>query len=398
MKKFLLFVTALVVILAALAIFLVATTPHQTAGIRFPLGARERALIAEVPASAEAFVVIPTAAALDAKLHANPITRNVMTSWTAGQSLPRPWMIGSADLVAWRSGKQTHYFLLLDALRATVVRMFNTGGAVMINATGEPPIDSAAISQIIDLASRLPPGDALVVQRQAARGAYPPIGRPVVTSVSVSDSAITMTSVAEVTSSSAPSDRLKPVLHFPRSAVLSAAFVQPPRVIADLNRLFGAKVSTLFDDGGMVAIYNVDSHKLLPRPLGVIALHNDPQKKAIVDSFRQAEAIGIRMRTAEIGDTLALSFDDSIDQYQQDVFEQAPAGNLWSMRIDPQRLVPILNDLGQNIGLRIAAPRLFRSARDLATWIGGLEQAKTIEATDSTDGSIETLQVHIATK
>ena len=68
------------------------------------------------------------------------------------------------------------------------------------------------------------------------------------------------------------------------------------------------------------------------------------------------------------------------------------------MRIDPQRLVPILNDLGQNVGLRIVAPRLFRSARDLGTWIGGLEQAKTNEATDSTDVATETLQVRIVAK
>ena len=68
------------------------------------------------------------------------------------------------------------------------------------------------------------------------------------------------------------------------------------------------------------------------------------------------------------------------------------------MRIDPQRLVPILNDLGDNLGLRIAAPRLFRSTRDLAAWIGGLEQAKVIEATDSGQGAEETLQVRIGAK
>ncbi|HEX9492034.1 MAG TPA: hypothetical protein VGA33_02120, partial [Thermoanaerobaculia bacterium] len=115
-------------------------------------------------------------------------------------------------------------------------------------------------------------------------------------------------------------------------------------------------------------------------------------------SFRKAEAIGIRARTAEVGGNIALAFDDSIDQYQKDVFDDAPAASQWAMRIDPQRLVPILNELGQNVGLRIVAPRLFRSARDLEQWIGGLEQAKTIDATDSADSQWETLTVRIAAK
>jgi hypothetical protein len=80
------------------------------------------------------------------------------------------------------------------------------------------------------------------------------------------------------------------------------------------------------------------------------------------------------------------------------VFDPAPQANQWAMRIDAPRLVPILNDLQQNIGLRIAAPRTYRSARDLAAWIGELEQAKTIEATDSGDSQTETLHVRISAK
>ncbi|HLJ73480.1 MAG TPA: hypothetical protein VKU62_02760, partial [Thermoanaerobaculia bacterium] len=59
---------------------------------------------------------------------------------------------------------------------------------------------------------------------------------------------------------------------------------------------------------------------------------------------------------------------------------------------------PILNDLRDNLGLRIVAPRLYRSARDLEGWISGLEQAKVIDATDSVDASGETLTVRIAAK
>jgi hypothetical protein len=401
MRKFLIFVVLLILVVAGIGFILVATTPRQSAGIHAPLGARERALIAQVPASAEAFAIIPTAAALDAKLHANPISRTAIESWKANQPLPRPWMIGAADLIAWKRGKETRYFLHLDPFRAVIVRMYlmaggNISETLRINAPAETPIDSATMSHIVDLASRLPAGDALVVQRESARGAYPPMGRPTVTSVQVTESEIRLTSVGPAL---AGIDQLKPVPHqFPRSAILSASFTTPPRVVGDLNRLFGAKVSTLLEDGGAICIYNVDTHKLLPRPLGVIVLPNDPQRRQIVDSFRKAESIGIHARTAEIGDNLVLSFDDSINQYQKDAFDPAPAGNQWTVRLDPPRLVPILNELGQNLGLRIAAPRLFRSARDLDQWISGLEQAKVIEASDSADSQGETLQVRIAAK
>jgi hypothetical protein len=385
-RKILISLVVIIAIIAGIAVFLLFTKPAQSADTR--------ALIAQVPATADAFAIIPHAAALDTKLHLNPITRSAIAKWSSNHPFPSPWMIGGADLVAWKSGDQIRYFVRTDRLRGFLIRTF--GKDVSIDSTGEPPIDAGEVARILDLAAKLPAGDALVVQRESGRGAYPPIGRPAVTSVAINPTEINMTSVSRA---DARPDGMKSVPHtFPRGAILSTAFTEPPRIVGDLNRLFGTKISTLFEQGGTLCIYNVDSKKLLPRPLGVIVLPNDPQRRAILDSFRQAEAIGIRIRTVEMGDTIAISFDDSINLYQKDAFDPAPQANQWAMRIDAPRLVPILNDLQGNIGLRIAAPRLYRSARDLASWIGELEQAKTIEATDSADGLNETLHVRISAK
>ncbi len=388
MRSLAIFLVILLIIVAAVAVFLVATMPRQVAGIHAPLGQRERNLIAQVPASAEAFAIVPTAAAVDAKLRANPITREAMEKWRANQPLPQPWMIGDADLIAWKSNGAMHYFLRVDPFRAFIVRILGHGQ--IISSPGEQPVDS----EIVDLASRLPPGDLLVVQRENARGAFPPIARPAVTSVAVTASEIRLTSVAPPPSAaSAGPARAPHPTRFPRGAILSAAFISPPRIISDLNRLFGTKVSALFDDGGMLCIYDVDLRKLLPRPLGVFVLPDDPQRRAIADSFHSL------VRSGQKDGMLLLSFDHSIEQYQKDVFEQpAVVGNAWTVLLDPPRLVPILNSLGENLGLRIAAPRLFRSARDLGHWISGLEQAKVIEASDSADFRGETLQVRIAAK
>src|SRR2546428_8580218 len=88
LRSFLIFVVIVAVIVGAAAVYLTITTPHQSAGIRFPMTAEERALVAQVPASAEWFAVIPAAAALDAKLRANPITSEALDSWRGRNSVP----------------------------------------------------------------------------------------------------------------------------------------------------------------------------------------------------------------------------------------------------------------------------------------------------------------------
>jgi len=299
-------------------------------------------------------------------------------------------MVGGADLLVWKSVGTTRYFVRLDPFRAFIVRIF--GHAQLLAPSEEQPIDSASAAQIVDLASRLPAGDAFVVQRESARGAYPPIARPAVTAVSVTPSEIRLVSVGAAVPGGPAAGTAAAPPKFPRGAVLSVNYTSPPRAVTELDRLFGTKMSTLFDDGGTLCVYDVDVRKLLPRPLGVFVLPDDPRRRAVVDSLHDL------VRTGQKDGMLLLSFDHSIDQYQKDVFDEPAAGNQWNVRIDPSRMVPILNSLGDNLGLRILAPRLFRSARDLDQWIGGLEQAKVIEASDSADSHGETLQVRIAAK
>ena len=391
MRKLFLAILAFVAIVAAIAIYFFATTPRRGAGVRFPLTEEQRALVAQVPESAEAFAFIPAAAAFEAKVRANPITRDAVVSWEEQHSIPARWMLGGADVLLWReSGGGTHYLVRADPVRSMFVH----------NEPPGEPIAAAERDAILALAANLPPGDAFVVQRTESRGAFPPIARPAVSSVSIAGDAIEITSRAQSTSA----NRQPPTAsRFPRAALLTATFTEPPRIVDDLNRLFGTKVSSLLENGGSIAIYDIDARKLLPRPLGVIAVPADDQRRAafgeFLDRARMAEAVGVRVRTAEKDGQLLLSFDDSIDTYLQDAFEPGrwPAGR-WAVRMDAQRLVPIVRSLSDSIGLRVAAPRLFRSARDLDRWIGGLERASTIEAADSDDGASEVLRVRIAAK
>ncbi len=387
-------IVALIVVVAALAgamaIYLFVTTPSRGAGVRLPLSAEQRALLAQVPASAESFALIPTAAALESKLRANPITHDALASWEEQASLPRPWMLGGADLLVWRdAGGGTRYLVRADPLRSLFVR----------NEPAGNPIDAGELDAILALAAKLPPGDALVVQRKESRGAFPPIGRPAVTSVGISPEAIDLTSAGP----SSGSSRAEARFTYPRSAILTASFAEMPRLVEDLNRLFGTKVSPLLENGGTIAIYDVETRKLLPRPLGVIAVPAGDARRAalreLVDRAKQAEALGVEVRAGEYGGELVFSFDRSFDMYLKDgvVPRRWPPGR-WSLRADPRRLAPIVRQLSDSLGLRIAAPRLFRSARDLDRWIGGLEHATAIDAVDADDGSAEVLRVRISAK
>jgi hypothetical protein len=414
LRTFLVVLLIVLALIGAIAIYLVATTPKESAGIRFPLTPSQRALVASIPATAESFALIPNAAALEAKLGANPVTREAMDEYRQRVTLPSPWMLGRADVIAWRSGKATTYFIRLDFARSLVARIYlmiagDAGSTrVLINASDEEPIAPAEVDSLLALASSLPPGEALVVQREQSRGAYPPIGRPAVSTISVSPSTIDIASVSPVLPANQPAPAGLPAPHgYPRKAILTAAFTSAPRLIEEMNRLIGAKASVLLRDGGAIALYSVDTNKLLPRPREVLILPATPERRAILQEFAQQtvplglrETVGFHIETAEVNGELLVAFDDdSIAKYKSDTLD-APslAGNAWSLHLDPERALPMLEGVSDAPGLRFLAPRLYRSARDLGAWIEHLKGARSIEAAANTSATGEQLRVRIAAK
>ena len=129
-RKILIFVVALVVAVIAIGAIVFFNSKTESADVR--------TLVAQVPASADAFVIVPKAAAFDAKLRINPVTRVRLASV---RDLPHSWMMGNASLVAWKTGDQTHYLVRADALRAFLIRTF--GNNIAINGSGEPPLSSS---------------------------------------------------------------------------------------------------------------------------------------------------------------------------------------------------------------------------------------------------------------
>src|SRR5438045_7091405 len=164
-KKFVIIVVVAVAIVAVAAVYLVATTPSESRGVQFPLAGSQRALVANVPATANAFALIPSVVAVQEKLLANPATHDVVEQWTEKQDFPPSWILGGADVLAFRSGKQTSYLVRLDPLRAVLARTVlmisgDTSARVMINAPQESPIDASELRPLLELMHGLPTGDA----------------------------------------------------------------------------------------------------------------------------------------------------------------------------------------------------------------------------------------------
>jgi hypothetical protein len=402
-RTFLVVLLIVLVVIGAAALYLIVTTPKENAGLRLPLTPAQRALIATVPVSAESFALIPNAAALEAKLRANPVTAAAVDEYRQRATLPSPWMLGGADVVAWRSGKATTYFVKLDPVRSLLAHLYLmvAGDAgptrVLINASDEPPIPAAEIDQLLALGGSLPAGEALVVQREESRGAYPPIGRPAMSMVSISPASIDIASVAHANGGTPAG---LPAPHrFARNAILTASFSSAPRLIEEANRLLGTKASTLLRDGGAVVLYAVDSGRLLPRPREVVIVPDTPERRAVLGELTKYQ-VAFPVQTAEVNNELLVAFDDdSIAKYKADTFDPPSLpGNNWSIRIDPQKALPMLEQVSDNPGLRLIAPRLFRSARDLNNWIEHLKEARSVEAAASTTASAEELRVRIAAK
>ncbi|HKR65567.1 MAG TPA: hypothetical protein VJZ00_17690 [Thermoanaerobaculia bacterium] len=404
MRKLIITLIILGALVAGIAVYLIATTPKHAELLRFPLTSAQRKLLERVPADAEGFGLIPAAGLLQDKLASNAITAEPLLQWQDEHELPRPWMLGGADVVAWKRAKTTSYVVRLDPFRALVLRIWLTvasganvrwEGSTLIINDPTPSARSNDLDVILRLASGLPAADAFIVQRSGARGAFPPIARPAVNSVRIAKNEIVIVSRAA-------SDDLAPArtIHaqYPRGAMLSVTFAEPLHILGDLNRLLGARIDELVEPGGSIALYEVETGTLLPRPRGVIVVPATEQSRAaMANLMRVAEVVG---ETRDTGQQIQVAFDrTSLGLYSKDAFAPAswPATR-WSMHIDPARLVPVLRRLADSAGLRFVTPRIHRGVRDLRKWIDAVERAESIEAASSVTAGVEELRVRVTSK
>jgi hypothetical protein len=403
MRTFIIILCIVAVAVGAIVVYLVATTPKDAQPLRFPLTPAQTALLAHVPADAEVYALVPSPVVLIGKLLANPVTRDAVTKWTEEHPLPPASMLGRADAVVWKTEKLTSYAVRFDPVRAVIVRLWTMfthvegrwAGRTLILNGGEPAAPATPVE--LRAAVGLPEGDMFIVQRKESRGAFPPIGRPALTSVRVSAKDIDITSRAQTNDSPAP---VRPAVMLPSSAMLSVAFGEPPKVLDDLDRLLGTDIDALVGGGGKIAVYRFDTGTLLPRPFMAIVVPANDATRAT--AARYDDAIAAIGQKVEHNGELVVAFDRSTaGAYIKDGRAPMPwpaGASRWAVRLDPVRLIPVLRKIGDNPALRFATPRIHRGARDLRRWIAPLEHASSVEAASSLTGGHEELRVRVVSK
>jgi hypothetical protein len=403
MKIFIIVLAVLLVIAGGIAVYLNATVPREGVLIRFPLDGPQLELLARVPADADDYALALSAASLERKLLGNPVTRTALSKWLDEQPLPGPWLLGGADVVLWRHGRETSYAVRFDPVRASLARawMLVAGhdeahweGRLLV-IEHEPSRGGGADPAIRSLSAALPAADVFFVQRTGEKGEFPPIQRPAVSSVQLGAKEIILVSRSSAADfADAPATKAS----FPAGAMLSAAFSADPRILGDFGRLLGTNLSAITAGGGRLVLYEMDAGTLLPRPRGLLIVPTTDEVREAIEDVRPAlELVG---EVREEGAETIVAFDHrSLAMWNGALLRESPwPGNHWQVRAEPDKLIPAVRRLSGNPGLRLLAPRLHRTSRDLERWTAALEGTASIEAADSVAGGVEELRVRVVSK
>ncbi len=406
---------AVLIIGAAVTVFLVVTGSPGRGVASAVAGLDSHPLLAMVPADATDFAFVPAAAAVWRDAQRNPVAGPLVTSWSTRPELRHPGLaFGRADVVIWRAGDHVGFAGRVDPLRAALLRIWiaiagrddlRVEGQTVAQNLSEQTIDRGQLERLTALASSLPPADALIWQTERARGSFPPIGRPSVTAVRLTSDGVLIDSTSMQRTDDASAQRALS-LRYPEEAVATIAFAASPSFAGELDRLVGARVRPLLERGGTLVIYDVDSRKLIARPLGLLVLAADDAHRAAVTNLMgslagmgrdvvaqstrrvgsteitRREILGATVETAEAGGEILISFDrSSMDRYLSGPAETVPAQlAIWVLRGDGSRLAPLLEAASGNPALRFLTPKIFRSTRDANRSIRYLSGARRLVA------------------
>jgi hypothetical protein len=433
MRRTLIGIAVLVGALAvAVTIWLFATASGAGWTVALPLPAADRELMAQVPADASEFALIAAAGPTHRQLERNPVTADLIHAWAEGAGARFPLLLGRADVVAWRANGRVGMAASVDAVRAVLLRAWilvsgseevSIERRTLFRNRSDHPMAAGDLEPLIELAAGLPRASALVWQTSESRGAFPPVGRPSASAVSLTGEGVRIQCASAERTGDAAAQR--PLgRRFPTNAAASIEFAASPPFAGEIERLVGVRVRPLLEDGGMLVIYDVDSRTLVPRPIGLLVLPGDSGHRAalasllgsiesigkdlVAETRRQVgptqvvrrRAFGGTMETAESAGELLISFDGaSLERYLGGGFEPVePKPAVWIARIDPSRLAPLVAAGEKNRALRLLTPKIARSARDVNRWIGYLSGVHLATARKMAGSRGDELQVVVTTK
>lgn len=382
----------------------------------------QRALLERVPADADVVAIVPSVAATYYKARTHKLTRSAMHDLREKNDPGLlPFILGNCDLVIWRKESETSYIANPDWLRRLLIRaidrrVVDDDGILLLGRSDTP---SASVSAAFAQLHRGAAGHVFVWQREGGRS-FPPIGRPAVSTMRLEENALRVESLA-------PENRpLRSVssMPLPKNAMLAAVVSEPPEWIDDLERALPIHISPLLDRGALFALYRIEDRPLFPRPFGVLALPAGAARAAELErqldsliplgglaevttrtvngmTVRKRSGLGFVIESAQVHDRFVISFDKtSVEQFIHGEFQNsAGTAFLWSIRLVPRDVVPALNDVRENRGLRLVARDLSRGADRIYRSARWFESADEITSTARAEmGQIRLETVVLASK
>lgn len=423
MPKSLIFLILLLVVVAAPVVFLVATTPFGLESVELGRLADAQRLLSLVPGDAQDVAILPRAGAAIRAIQNHPVLRNAPED-DALASPFLPFLLGRSDVVLWRAENSRGAVARLDPVRAVLLRVYAStsgdrlnissawGASVVSSGTPSSP-DASSRSQWLALAPSLR-GHVFVIAAESSRAGFPPLARPALTALTFDGASIRTTSRAAHAKDVAVRDLSG--ARFPSSALIAAAVTECPRALKTIGKLFPFDICRLFANGGVIAIYDVDTRKLIPRLHGVIAVPAASAPSGLFDAALALEEHrnvggvdivrkrmpGATFEVARRGDEVLIGLDkSSLEKYLGDNLMTPPPASAragWVVRVRPDELSRVLGALHERKELSLLAPDVERTVRDLRDSTSLFAGASSAVAVRTEDGGWDVVTGEVGAK
>lgn len=374
------------------------------------------------PADASHVVLVPRAASTYWALRRHDVTAQPVRRLEDSARLRAlPWLLGNTGVVVWMRRGEVGAASAPDPLRHFLVRIAGAPmgvrvheGLALVGATQggfAPPSESPSLV-----------GHVFVVHNRREQRGVPPVELPAISVVTIGEKIQLLT--LGVRAQRSPT-LTKAEVRLPQAAMLAAAFAAAPLLVQRAEQTLPVEISGLLEGGGVVALYELQDERFLPRPRGVLILPvNDrsfdllrrrlealspklpfgiadqSRRDVVGQTVVRRESFGFTLEYTRRGDELLVAFDrTSLERFLADTVRSVaiPAGTVeWFIRFDPRQLVPALERLREHAGLHVLLPELARPLDDFREAVQWIEQSSEVFAMKRDNGEAAVLEVTIS--
>lgn len=423
MPKSLLFLILLLLLVAAPVIYIAATTPLGLEELQLGRSSRAEALLRLVPSDAADVAFLPRAGAAVRAIQNHAALRNAFGD-DALSSPFLPFLLGRSDVVVWRGAEARGAVARLDPVRAMLLRVYmmrggdglsvaSSGGVTIVTSGTAAAPDASRAAEWIALAPFLR-GHVFVISTASSRLGFPPIARPSLTAMMLDGRSIRTRSHAAHRDAPPAGDLSR--FRLPSAARIAASVNECPGALKSIRRLIPFDVCRVFAHGGLVAIYGVDTGRLIPRlqgllvvpassvPADLLAATAAPEERRRVGDVEilRKRLSGATFEIARRGDDLLIGLDKTgIESYLADTLLDPPAksGNAqWVVRVRPDELNRVLTAIEKRKELSLLAPEVGRTVRDLRDATAVIAGASSAVSVRTTEGPLDVIDGEVAAK